>query len=245
MTDPNPTLTDDANAGGVHARWARVSPKCSFVQLAAFALFGVSLSCKSAVLKRERTWFFEGVNARWRYYADTLPMVAAGRLEQGKPTLRRNAKVHTMLGIFCYYDAGYEHVDQIEIDAGVPARTHQQARTEEGRRRLHRAYRSGRKASSKLWWRVYAAAMGADLSKPWTSDLADSLKVAGAGLDSRMNPADEPKNRRLKQASDAFKAALWRTYLQSRDSAVTNSAPMARRQSGRSEPRTRRRDFGP
>jgi hypothetical protein len=195
--------------------------KSSLVLLAAFAMFGVNMSCKSAVLKRERTWFFEGVNARWRYYADTLPMVAAIRLEQGNPTLRRDAKVHATLAVFSYYDAGYEYADQAEIAAGVLARTHRQARTEEGRRRLHRAYRSGRKASSRIWWAVYAAAMRADSSKPWTTDLADSLKAAGARLDSRMNPANEAKNRKSKRASKALRAALWRTYLQSRDSSVT------------------------
>jgi hypothetical protein len=223
MTEPEPTLAYDGNTGRVPAERSLASLKNSLVLLVAFAVFGVNLSCKSAVLKRERTWFFEGVNARWRYYADTLPMVAAQRLEQGKPTLRRDAKVHTTLGVFCYYDAGYEYADQAEMDAGVPARTHRQARTEEGRRR-HRAYRSGRKASSRIWWAVYAAAMRADSSKPWTSDLADSLRAAGARLDSRLNPAIGAKSRRLKQASAAFKGALWRSYLKSRDSSFTKPA---------------------
>jgi len=66
--------------------------------------------------------------------------------------------------------------------------------------------------------------MGDDSPKPGTSDSADSLKAAGTSLEPRMNPADGAGNRQLKRASDAFKAELWRMYLQSRDSPVTKSA---------------------
>ena len=156
------------------------------------------------------------MKARWRYYADTLPVLAAQRLERGKAGISRNAAVHKTLGILCYYDPGSEYLDRTELDGSVVARTYRAAKTDDERRRLHQAYRSGRKLSSRLWWGAYEDVMRDDSSRVWTRDLADSLWHAGAGLDSRMNPRGDTTDVRVRRALNAFKTELWREYLKSR-----------------------------
>ena len=208
-------MTEGGDAEYAPARGACGRPERRLL-LVALALFGVNLSCNSAAVRREQPWFLEGVNARWRYYADTLPMVAAQRLEEGDPSVSRNAAVHTMLGILCFYDLGSEYLDKTELDDSVVVRAYRAARTDEARRRLHRAYRSGRKLSSRLWWRVYDAVLQDDSSSLWTRAHAESLWKAGNGLDTRMNPPGDTTDPRVKRLIDAFKAELWKEYLKER-----------------------------
>ena len=213
MPDTESSATDPNSVSAGRAR----ERQCwlSFL-LAALALFGVNLSCTNTAINREQPWFFEGVEARWRYYADTLPVVAAQRLGRGKAGIDRNVSVRKTLGTLCYYDPGSEYLDRTELDDSVVVRTYRAAKTDDERRRLHQAYRSGRKLSSRLWWDAYEDVMRDDSSRVWTRDLADSLWHTGTALDSRLHPRGDTADVRVRRALNAFKTELWREYLKSR-----------------------------
>ena len=219
VNGPTPILTDCGNARVAHIGRVRGSLRRLVVLLATCVPAIVGLSCKNAVIKHEREWYFEGLNARWRFYADTLPMAVEHQLAHGSPSVRRNAAIYKTFGALCFYDPGSE--DQAEMHAGVFARTERQTQDEDARRRLHSAYRTGRKVASRVWWQLYTSAMDDDTTKPWTFDLSDSMKALSADLDFRMHPGKAIDDWRVKRKCDALQAELWRKYLQIRDSSDT------------------------